>query len=166
MGSITSAYVYDLENLNGHDITFLVEASIDLDDPPPERNIPRFVSFEVSDESDRALVKAEHVSQLLSLGCPNTGVTETRGNLSLERKGQEMMLKAQVGIRARHRVTVKFRVERAIRVPGNYILSAPVPADGIKIIVNVHGFNLNVVALHPDREAMNHPQADTWEFRA
>jgi hypothetical protein len=46
------------------------------------------------------------------------------------------------------------------------VLNAPVPADGIKIILNVDGLNMAVVPLHPERNALSHPQPDTWRFDA
>ena len=61
---------------------------------------------------------------------------------------------------------VRVELERAIRVPGNYVLSATTPADGIRIIINAEGFEMNVDPLHPDKEKIYHPQRDTWRFEA
>jgi hypothetical protein len=46
------------------------------------------------------------------------------------------------------------------------VLHAPVPADGIKITLTVHGFKLAVLPLHPNRDALRPLQHNTWLFDA
>jgi len=146
---------------------FPIVASIDLDDPPPTGNLPKFTLFEISSERNRELVKKEDRDYLLSLLQTGPGKIdrEPRGDLLLQKIGQELIFTATVPIAARRRVTVRYDVEREIRVPGNYVLSAAVPADGIRIIIRVVGFKMAVVALHPNRGALyNAPGSDTWQF--
>jgi hypothetical protein len=57
-------------------------------------------------------------------------------------------------------------VQRAIRVPGYYVLTSATPADGIRITINVDGFRMAVVPLHSDGEKLRNPQRDTWVFDA
>jgi hypothetical protein len=161
---ITATYSYDLENLNEHAIRFSVVASVDLDVPPPRENIPSFKSFEVCNEQGHSLADPHNVHDLLKIA-PGDRI-ERRGNLALRRDKQVMELTAHVRIPGRRKVTVRYRVQRAIRVPGDFVLTALVPADGIKIIITVDGFKLTVVPLHPHREALLHPQEDTWTFDA
>lgn len=77
-----------------------------------------------------------------------------------------MRFAAQVPIPPLRSVRVTYEVERAIRVPGDFVLNARVPADGIKIIIDVHGFKLDVFPLHPNRDALRRLQRDTWKFEA
>ncbi len=161
---ITATYSYDLENLNEHTIRFSVVASIDLDVAAPSENIPRFGSFEVCDERGHPLVAQQHIQDLLKTS-PRRSI-ERRGNVVLRRDGQVMDLTAHVRIPGRRKITVRYQVQRPIRVPGDFVLTAFVPADGIRIIISVSGFKLTVVPLHPHREALLHPQADTWTFDA
>jgi hypothetical protein len=162
---ITSTYSYDLENLNEHTISYKVPAAIDLDVPlPPERNVPRFISFAVGD--DHSLQTDQKDTRALFEQPLQENQSKRLGNLTLVRDGQHLALTADIKLPARQRVPVRYKVERAIRVPGNYVLSATVPADGIKIIVKVAGFKLIVVPLHPDHEALRNPQDDTWLFEA
>jgi hypothetical protein len=165
---ITAAYSYDVENLNEHQIPFEVVLSIDLDDPPPDDNVPKFLSFSVSDDHNQPLVQAADANSLMNK--PATSIKlnepERKGNVVLQRDTREMKITADVKIPPRRSITINFQVERAIRVPGHYVLSAPVPADGIRIITAVEGFRLTVVPLHPDHEALRNPQRDTWEFDA
>jgi hypothetical protein len=162
---ITSTYSYDLENLNEHTISYAIPAAIDLDVPlPPESNLPCFMSFTV-DDGRTSQTDQKDTKELFAGPLPENH-SKRAGNLTLMRDSQHLALTADVKLRARQKVTVRYKVERAIRVPGNYVLSATVPADGIKIIVKVAGFKLTVVPLHPDREALSNPQDDTWQFEA
>jgi hypothetical protein len=165
---ITARYSYDVENLNEHSIPFKVLASVDLDDPPPDDDVPKFTAFAVEDERNQPLVQPNDAAKLLTKPAKSIAMPdpERSGNVILERDTREMRMSADVAIRPRRSIKVTFGVERAIRVPGHYVLSAPVPADGIRIIINVHGFSLTVVPLHPDREALQKPQTDTWRFDA
>ena len=45
---ITATYSYDVENLNEHEIPFEVNAGIDLDDPPPHGDMPKFEIIQCS----------------------------------------------------------------------------------------------------------------------
>jgi hypothetical protein len=165
---ITAAYSYDVENLNEHRIPFEVVASVDLDDPPPDNAVPKFISFSVRDERDQPLVQAADADALMNRPSATIPLDQPlrKGNVVLQRDAMEMTVTADVKIPARRSITVNFQVERAIRVPGYYVLSAPHPADGMKIIIGVEGFRLTVVPLHPDRGALRNPQRDTWEFDA
>jgi hypothetical protein len=163
---ITSTYSYELENLNESPIPFTISAGVDLDVPSPNADIPRFNSFVITDEHNKALVDQREVHDLLQRPPAGVGSVERGGNLALRRDSEVLRIDAQVKMPARRSVTVRYQVERAIRVPGNYILSATGPADGIKIIVSVRGFKLTVVPLHPNRDALRHPQEDTWLFDA
>ncbi|HEV3114260.1 MAG TPA: hypothetical protein VGY99_27555, partial [Candidatus Binataceae bacterium] len=89
-----------------------------------------------------------------------------KGNLTVRRSAQDTRFAVQVDIPARGRIKVHFEVVRAIRVPGNFVLIATAPADGITIITNIDGFNLDVAALHPDREALHNTQHGKWQFDA
>jgi hypothetical protein len=157
---ITASYSYQVWNLNGHVLSFPVTGSIDLDVPTDKKDIPRFKSFAVSDLNKSPLIDQKDVEALLR------GDGKPKGNVFLERDPEEIRFTALVQIPARGHINVSFEVVREIRVPGSYILHAPVPADGIKIIVRgVTGFKLNVRPLHPAGRELDHSgQADTWEF--
>src|ERR1700731_4781670 len=86
--------------------------------------------------------------------------------MTFERTPEEMRFIAQVPIAARDSVTVRYEVERAMRIPGDFILNALVPADGIRITLNVDGFKLGVVPLHPNPDKLKPLPPDTWLFDA
>lgn len=169
---ITARYSYAIENLKEQEIPYEVSASIDLDDPPPADGMPIFKRFDVfaiddenrSDEDRRALVRKTDTKELMDKCPAQVEIRQTKGNLTLERVGQAMDLTANVNIEARRSVAVNFEVQREIRVPGNYVLSSSVPADGIKIIITVTGFRLTVVPLHPHRKGLRSIGFDTWQF--
>lgn len=169
---INVIYSYDLDNLNEHKISHELSGAIDLDVSLRDEGIPKFKSIAINDEHNRSLILETHTRALL---LRQNESTCTEGNLTFRRNTREMSFAAQVPIAARRSsitgsvtgsVTVRYEVERAIRIPGDYVLSAPVPADGIKIILNVEGFELTVIPLHPDPDALRHPQPDTWRFDA
>jgi hypothetical protein len=163
---ITARYSYDIENLKENSIIYAVAAGIDLDDPPPHENLPRFKSFSIMDQQDHPfIIKSENELSRRRVGDLERPY-ELGNNVTLQSTRQNLLLTAPVRIPGRGRVGVKFEVEREIRVPGNYVLSVREPADGIKIIIDVEGFNLSVAALHPNRDALSHPAgSDSWEFR-
>ncbi len=165
---ITATYSYDLENLNERRVPYEVLAAVSLDVPIPDRNIPKFNSVTITDEHNKSLVDANADETKAVLATPPSAQNEPviKRNLTLKRTSQEMQLVAQVHIPPRRNITVRYQVERAIRVPGQFVLNATAPADGIKIITRVNGFKLFVVPLHPDAEALRHPQPDTWQFDA
>lgn len=158
---INAKYSYDLENLNERKIKYPVSIGIDLDVLLPGKDIPKLKLIAISDERDQPLIQEEHATALLG---KQNELTSSEGNLTFERTKQEMLFIALVPISARGRVKITFEVERAIRIPGNFVLNAPVPADGIKITLNVDGFQLAVLPLHPNRLALRNPQPDTWQF--
>jgi hypothetical protein len=173
---ITAEYSYDVENLNEHAMLFPIIASIDLDDPPPDTNIPRFLTFTVFDEQKGFLVTEEDTRKLLAKTAEAVDVMRSTNkdsiepqrekNLTARRDPRELSLTAEVNIPGRRRVGVSFQVQRAIRVPGYYVLTSATPADGIRITINVDGFRMAVVPLHPDGEKLRNPQRDTWVFDA
>jgi hypothetical protein len=163
---ITAGYAYDVINLKEQWTDFVVVSTIDLDDPPPDDHLPKFISYSVTDDRGQPLVTPDNAIQLMNR--PAKSVTELmgRGNLTLQRGPRVMRMAANVRIRALSRITVSFQVKRAIRVPGNYVLTTPVPTYGIDIISHAVGFKLSVVALHPDTEALLPLPGNRWEFRA
>ncbi len=160
---INVSYFYELENLNGHRISYPIPGVIDLDVPLPDLDIPKFKLIEIYDKDNQQLIQKDHTDALLA---KQNELTHKEGNLTFTRNTQEMRFAAQVPISPRGKVAVKYDVERAIRVPGDYVLHAPVPADGIKIILTVDGFKLRVLPLHPNRDGLRPTQGDTLLFDA
>jgi hypothetical protein len=158
------SYSYDLENLNERKISYDLSLAIDLDLPLRDKGIPNFKSIGIY-EGDRLLVPETHATALLKR--QQQSVDEkyaeyTESKLTFKRTPQEICFIAQVPIAARGSVTVRYVVERAIRIPGDYILNATVPADGIRIMLNVDGFQLGVVPLHPVPDVLKPLPPDTW----
>jgi hypothetical protein len=116
-------YFYELENLNGHAITYPIPGVIDLDVPLEDQDIPKFKWIEIFDKHNPELVLEKDTRALLA---KQKEATHREGNLTFTRNKQEMRFAAQVPISPEGKVTVKYEVERAIRVPGDYVLHAPV----------------------------------------
>jgi hypothetical protein len=174
---IIARYYYQVENLRKRRISYTILASVDLDDPPPSGDLSVFKTFNVNDMHDGALVKEADIKRLIDKSPKQLQhlVTDKRlekavinkGNATLECVGQNMNLAVDIKIPAESFVSVSFSVQREIRVPGNYVLSSPVPADGIKIRINVEKFKLYAVPLHPNgREGLRQISDDTWQFDA
>ncbi|MGA7630519.1 MAG: hypothetical protein WCB11_07110 [Terriglobales bacterium] len=167
--TITASYYYEIENLKAQQIPYDVLASIDIDDPPPSDKLPFFERFAVYDDQrdQRNRLVEEADVNALTQKCPSQINQPLRkGNLTLERVGQALNLTAKVKIPARSFIRVNFAVQREIRVPGNYVLSSNVPADGIEIMINVTGFKLTAVPLHPHRQGLIPRTDDTSHFDA
>jgi hypothetical protein len=168
---ITSTISYTIKNLNDQRIPFEVSGAIDLDVPSPaDQNLPIFEYIRVFDSADQPLVKAQaqDLKTLLETP-PAAGASKRAGNLSLQRTGQELSFAVQIHIPANGAdgwVKAAFKVRRAIRVPGTYVLHATTPAAGIEITTDVKGFKLSVIALHPNRQALTRSAADenVWKF--
>jgi hypothetical protein len=161
---ITATYSYDLENLHDQVITFPIELSVDLYDPPPDQDVPKFTTLAITDEHDRPLVTQADVNEVINKPANSITFPIRKGNITLNKDTRELSITAICPIR--RRVSVRFEVRRAIRVPGHYVLTAPVPADGIRIVTNIVGFKLAVLPLHPNHQSLRNPQRDTWEFDA
>lgn len=164
-------YSYDLVNLCDTEISQELSVGIDLDCPLPDEGIPKFKSIKIYDERNRPLVRETHSTALLAKQNEPTRrefIEYTEGKLTFTRNTQEVVFAARVPISPQGKVTVRYEVARAIRVPGDYVLNALAPADGIKITLNlnVEGFKLGVLALHPNPGALRHPQPDMWLFDA
>src|SRR5580700_8715829 len=144
---ITSSYSYEVENLNEHRIPFEVVGWVDLDVlVPGHDDVPRFTLMEVNSTNGQSLFDQEATAGLSGLLTnPLKQIAHVRkGNLTVRRSAQDTRFAVQVDIPARGRIKVHFEVVRAIRVPGNFVLIATAPADGITIITNIDGFNLDV----------------------
>lgn len=109
-------YFYELENLNGHAITYPIPGVIDLDVPLEDQDIPKFKWIEIFDKHNPELVLEKDTRALLA---KQKEATHREGNLTFTRNKQEMRFAAQVPISPGGKVTVKYEVERAIRAyPG------------------------------------------------
>jgi hypothetical protein len=164
---ITADYSYELENLKKQEISHEIKAGIDLDVATSDPDIPKFtlLEFPLVPKKDRDKFLEEHSKPETRtiLERINDHVV-TFGKLTFKRDRQVMVVAAQVLISPRSTVQVRYKVKRAIRVPGDFVLNALVPADGIKIIIDVQRFNLEVFPLHPN--PLHRLQSDTWKCEA
>jgi hypothetical protein len=155
---------YEVENLNEQEIRFEVSGGIDMDVRVADQIIPRFHKITLTDQSNRQLFN-ECISDNDAKNLLKDGGSPIRiGEGFLRQQDQQIRFAVPVSIPGRGKIGVTFEGERAVHVPGNYVLYATAPADGIKIVVSGDQLHLEVFPLHPNRTALRRPSSNTWQF--
>lgn len=175
---IDCEYSYCVENLNEKEISFEIEGAITLD--VPYIDVPRFKSINVINTTGKqealidVTITAADAKKILVQGAKDIFVKNNRDSpkddrdplagVLLQKKNDEIVFATLVKIPSRESVKVSFGVERAIRVPGTFIIYTPVPANGIEITIESGELEFEIIPLHPNKKGLRHPVKGLWEF--
>jgi len=154
-----STVSYRLKNLNDHSIGYLVSHGIDLDIRVPGEGVPCFT--EVNIGKDRFSIDQDQRRSLIDGGaCMHAG-------LSLELDGEsEVLFARQAQLPRSGDVDIRYKLLRAIRAPGLYVLSCATPADGISIKIDgPENLAFTVRPLHPQGPEIKEENPGHWEFQ-
>jgi len=151
---------YGLRNLNDHSINYLVSHGIDLDLCAAESGVPGFTEVKVA--KDRFVIDEERRRSLL-----NTGKPEDQEGISMEKeRGNEVLFSKLIELPRSGQTEIRYKLLRAIRAPGIYVLSCATPADGISITINgPENLVFSIRPLHPQGNAIEEADPGHWEFK-
>ncbi|HYZ75743.1 MAG TPA: hypothetical protein VE596_00070, partial [Gaiellaceae bacterium] len=155
---------YTLENLYNKQTSFDVTGGIDLDVPLPDLGVPRFKEIRVRTVGKQTELVEEVLDEEDAKRVLTAPKGITVGPLKIWADGKQLrfMLKREFDVRGT--VEVEYRIRRGIHVPGAFVLSTPVPADGARISASGRDLEFELNALHPDNGALTPTGAGQWDF--
>jgi hypothetical protein len=156
---IQSTVTYALENLNDSDISFPLTHGIDSELSIEEHGIPCFTELEFGGD----LYRFEPTEIFSRYG---EGESFVDRGLTLSREPNEMLAEKTVQINRAGTTVVRYKLIRALRVPGIYVISCATPADGVTVqISGVSELGFDVRPLHPQaRHIAESESGRRWTF--
>jgi hypothetical protein len=157
---IESRVTYELENLNDCDIVYPLTHGIDIDLSVDSRGIPCFTALEFDDD-------VHHFDSEEVFACFAEGRTFKTSDVTLSlAHPNEILASKQLRLERLGTTRIRYKLIRAIRAPGLYVISCATPADGIRIEIDgVRELSFDVRPLHPQAAHIDETeQGRRWEF--
>jgi hypothetical protein len=163
---------YNLKNTRTRRLKeYVVRGGIDLDMPRSagEETFPRFMEVVVNDATFH-IGPEDAERSLAATGSSEHIVLDSRGETELALRVEDQQLRfatrRDLPGRTDGAIAVQYTLRRLVRVPGIYVLSAPVPTStGITIdITNCAELLPHVSALHPDAAALIRGNGNEWKM--
>jgi hypothetical protein len=156
---VDSEVSYDVVNTTGKQLIYDISGGIDLDTPLTDLGIPRFSVVSI----DHA---ATQIDDAVSMAVLGNGTHHLDG-LDLSVVGGQLVFVSPKRIPASGKLAVRFKLRRAFRAPGQFVLSATVPTEGFRLrIYGGNDLSFNLIALHPNKEDLVSIDSREWRFES